>query len=81
MNAIEISSIVKRYGEKTAVDHLSLAVPEGEFFVMGDHRNNSNDSRATGSITRDMIVGHVRRVVYPFNQWRGIPNGLDVSAE
>ena len=34
MNAIEISSIVKRYGEKTAVDHLSLAVPEGEFFAL-----------------------------------------------
>ena len=47
-------------------------VPEGEFFVMGDHRNNSNDSRATGSITRDMIVGHVRRVLYPFSEWRGV---------
>ncbi len=56
-------------------------VPEGKYFVMGDHRNNSNDSRSVGPIDRNMIVGHVRRVVYPFNQWRSIPNGLDVSAE
>ena len=42
------------------------------YFVMGDHRNNSNDSRAQGPITRDMIVGHVRFVFFPFNGWRGI---------
>ena len=54
-------------------------VPEGKYFVMGDHRNNSNDSRSVGPIDRDMIVGHVRQVVYPFSQWRGIPNGLDVG--
>ena len=42
------------------------------YFVMGDHRNNSNDSRAQGPISRDMIVGHVRFVFFPFNQWRGI---------
>ena len=56
-------------------------VPEGKFFVMGDHRNNSNDSRSVGPIERNMIVGHVRQVVYPFGQWRGIPNGMDVKAE
>lgn len=54
-------------------------VPEGKYFVMGDHRNNSNDSRSVGPIDRNMIVGHVRRVVYPFNQWRGVPNGLEVK--
>lgn len=47
-------------------------VPEGEYFVMGDHRNNSNDSRAQGPIKRDMIIGHVRFVFFPFNTWRGI---------
>lgn len=56
-------------------------VSEGHYFVMGDHRNNSNDSRSQGEISRDMIIGHVRQVVFPFNHWRGIPNGLDVSAE
>ncbi len=47
-------------------------VPNGEYFVMGDHRNNSNDSRSQGSITRDMIIGHVRTVLYPFSGVRGI---------
>ena len=56
-------------------------VPEGKFFVMGDHRNNSNDSRSVGPIDRNMIVGHVRQVVYPFSQWRSVKNGLDVRAE
>ena len=56
-------------------------VPEGKYFVMGDHRNNSNDSRSVGAIDRDMIVGHVRQVVFPFSDWRGVPNGLDVKAE
>ena len=55
-------------------------VPEGKYFVMGDHRNNSNDSRSIGPIDRNMIIGHVRQVVYPFNMWRGVKNGLEYSA-
>ena len=47
-------------------------VPKGEYFVMGDHRNNSNDSRFQGTISRDMIIGHVRSVILPFGSRRGI---------
>lgn len=68
-----------RIGGRNNID--AFEVPEGMYYVMGDHRNNSNDSRYVGPISRDMIVGHVRQVVYPFSDWRGVPNGLDVKAE
>jgi len=58
--------------EYTAADFAPYAVPEGYYFVMGDNRNNSNDSRATGPISRDMIVGKVKGVI-----WRSTPSTLD----
>ena len=51
---------------------------EDEYFVMGYNRDNSHDSRnyysysKPSAITRDMIVGHVRWVVFPFSSIRGI---------
>ena len=50
----------------------SFTVDEDYYFLMGDHRNNSNDSRSVGAVERSMIIGHVRRVVFPFGNWRGI---------
>jgi len=32
-------------------------VPEGSFFVLGDHRNSSNDSRHWGCVPRNYIFG------------------------
>ena len=58
-----------------------FTVPDGQYFVMCDHRNNSNDSRSIGPIDRNMIVGHVVQVVFPFSSFRSIPNGLNVKAQ
>ena len=65
----------------TAISDKSFTVDEDYYFVMGDHRNNSNDSRSQGAIDRSMIIGHVRRVVFPFGNGRSIPNGLEVKAD
>ncbi len=50
----------------------TFTMDQDYYFLMGDHRNNSNDSRSIGAVERSMIVGHVRRIVFPFNKWRGV---------
>ena len=40
-----------------------LAVPEGRYFMMGDHRDHSSDSRLFGTVPRDDLIGPVA-VVY-----------------
>jgi len=40
-----------------------LVLDADEFFLMGDHRNNSHDSRYYGPVTRDRILGRATHVI------------------
>jgi signal peptidase I len=46
-------------------DYGPTVVPEGYYFVMGDHRNNSSDSRHWGYVPKKYIIGKVQLRWWP----------------
>ena len=62
-------------------DYEPYTLGEDEYFVVGDNRYNSHDSRDwndndpsrdVGPISKDMIVGRVREVIWPLNAIREV---------
>ena len=53
---------------------VSAKLGEGEFFVLGDNRDFSSDSRIWGSLPKNLVVGRVFFRVWPFAKLGMAPN-------
>ncbi|MFJ9695918.1 signal peptidase I [Kitasatospora sp. NPDC101183] len=57
----------------------TVTVPKGRLWVMGDHRNDSRDSRphhnetGDGFVPVDDVVGRAFAVAWPFSDWSTLP--------
>ena len=52
-----------RFGSFGPVD-----IPDGNYFMMGDNRNNSEDSRVWGTLPRENIVGKAMFIYWPLSR-------------
>ena len=67
---------VKTYGGSFLKDGDTVTVPSGEYFVMGDNRPYSSDSREWGFVPAGNIIGESMLVYWPINQWEVVKNPL-----
>lgn len=49
-------------------------IPEGEYFVLGDNRNNSNDSHNGWTVPRENIIGKTWLSIWPPSEWGVVPD-------
>lgn len=67
--------------EEPLLDLPKQIVPESSYFVMGDNRNHSNDSRSVGPIEEDLLMGKAFAVAWPLRSIRAMHNTVALAAE
>jgi len=66
---IDGSPLDEPYIKGTTSPLSKTEVPEGYYFVMGDNRQASSDSRSWGPLPEDNIIGRVWLLYWPLGDW------------
>lgn len=65
-SAVKEPYVPERYRDERSLPQ--EIIPGGEYFVMGDHRTISSDSREFGPVPRELIYGRAAFVYWPVDQ-------------
>jgi signal peptidase I len=66
--------------ELPLLDFGPYTVPQGQYFLMGDNRNSSNDSRTGWTVSKSEIVGKAWLRIWPPSKW-GLVGNYNLSSE
>ncbi|GGR42280.1 signal peptidase I [Streptomyces griseostramineus] len=75
VNGVPLNEDYLYPGNAPSATPFDVTVPEGRLWVMGDHRENSADSRAHqntdygGTVSEDQVVGRAMVIAWPLGHW------------
>ena len=70
VNDIELE--IKNVNNTNNGDIFEIKLADNEYFLVGDNRENSFDSRMFGSISSDRIIGKAYFKIYPFSEFKNL---------